>query len=90
MENLTNDRREQLMDFYLTLNTHDLEYLLCLMAERLMVPVDKGDSVHCQEVIYANINGGMIDIVTKDFHDAIDREMKKRQDEEIDNLLNDE
>lgn len=90
MENLTKERRDQIMDFYLTLNTHELEYLLCLSADRLMVPVDKGDAVHCQEVIYANINGAMIDLITKDFNEAINREIKKDQDKQIDNLLNDE
>jgi len=87
---MTKQRRDQIMDFYLTLNTHELEYLLCLSADRLMVPVDKGDAVHRQEVIYANINGAMIDLITKDFNEAINREIKKDQDKQIDKLLNDE
>ena len=91
MEIMTKERRDELMDFYLNLNTHELEYLLCLSAERIIVPVDKGDDgVHCQEVIYANINGATIDLITEEFNEAINREMKKSQDKQIDNLLNDE
>lgn len=86
MENLTNERRDQIMDFYLTLNNHDLEYLLCLAAERITVPVDMGDHVDCQTMLFAHKNGAFIDVVTKEFHNRIEEEKGKQ----IDNLLNDE
>lgn len=90
MENLTNERRDQIMDFYLTLNNHDLEYLLCLASDRIGVPVDKGDHVDYQTMLFAHKHGAMIDIVTREFNERIDEEMEKRQDKQIDNLLNDE
>ncbi len=72
MENLYNERRDQIMDFYLGLSNKDLEYLLCLAAKRITVLVDKGDHDDCQTMLFAHYNGASIDIVTKEFHFGIE------------------
>ena len=86
MKTITDKRREEIQELYHSLSGHELEYLLCLSADRIGVPVGKGDHVDYQEGLYFSINGGNIDLITKEFQSEID----KRRDDAINNLLEDE
>lgn len=82
---LTEKRQKQIREIYRGFSLYDLEYFLFMCAEKITVPVDRGDSVECQQGTFAKINGIYIDLITEEFEDAIEREKDKR----INNLLND-
>jgi hypothetical protein len=86
MKTITEKRRDEIAELYHSLNGQELEYFLCLSADRIGVPVEKGDHVDYQQALYFSINGGNIDLITREFQDEID----KRRDEQINNLLEDE
>jgi len=94
--NLTVTRMKKLIKIYKSFNLYDLEYFLSLCADRITVPVHKGDSVDCQQGTFAKLNGIYIDIITEEFEDSLEKDkenlrkaIKEQKDKEADNLLND-
>ena len=86
MRTITEKRRDEIAELYHSLNGQELEYFLCLSADRIGVPVPKGYHVDYQEALYFSINGGNIDLITREFND----EIEKRRGDQINNLLGDE
>ena len=85
MEKLTKERHQEILDFYLTLNTHEFAHLINMGAERITVPVGLEDGVDIQTASYTSLNGPFIDIITREFDERVDEERQKR----VDNLLKD-
>jgi hypothetical protein len=91
---LTGNRMKKIMKIYHGFNLYELEYFLSACADRITVPVDRGDSVECQKGCFAVINGRYIDIITEEFEEAMQREKENlrsdiKKQKQANNLLKD-